>query len=868
MNTCEIVEIKKKENSEGEEENSERKNFSHNLFFLSIFISFSLSMSKMSKKKPSLTPQKVNIHALKLTSYSTLRAVLEICDNAIEAAMSKGDDAEVKVSISGEHILTILDNGPGMTRDELEKSSALGGGVRNVSTKNSSSSSTSSSTSTSTIAAFGFGKQAFLTLGDDALLTTKASTKASTVSTMAFTVNEKDDIVNVVIGNSDDKEPSYSTWTKFTVTLNEEKMKKITPAALCTRYAPLLGKVRLWFNNEHVIPDQSEYYQLTQKLKSLDSSCRIAFNVGLKNNKLVVKEEIQSGQVIGHLEMGYFKEEQGYHHETSQLIVVLDKIVLTREVIHFTEFFKGKKKIWSRKEQLALGKLHGVLHLQCVENRVQFGPEKNSLEIRLPDVITLQQIFEMVYPDGHLGGDLKVWFTNLSHADKFAFCYGHDGVSFQKLKTMTGLLIRVGDDLLDTATKDVFHVTKICQEESITIEAQKTSSTSSTSETVVLDSFEHLEKINKKETVGKHKDKNVLEQGVSSLSLSLSSTADAKSSSSPEEKPAEPASQGASSSSSTSDTIPSPWSGATGKPAVSSTTDTAPSSPEKKSAAPSSQGVSPSSSTTESESPSSSVKKSAEPSSQGEEKPNGKRTRGKPTPRTVDEYDKFIPQSSRKKRRRLTTTTEGEEDNDDEQLQNIPHGPGTALNPILIEDQMTVHELIEKAIARDTAASASTTTTTVSSSSSTTATAALVPLATSSHIRIGNSFYQFTKTTRVFALSPKNTIWYYPGTIIDESDELYTIDYIDGKKREKVPRKEILIFGEDEGIHEKLKEDQEVAVYVLDDNDFADGKVSHCNEDGTYNISYKDEKTKKQMTRDNVKRFEIANKRERKKMST
>jgi DNA gyrase/topoisomerase IV subunit B len=79
------------------------------------------------KKSPPSTPQKVNIHALKLTSYSTLRAVLEICDNAIEAAMSKGDNAEVKVSISGERVLTILDNGPGMTRDELEKSSALGG---------------------------------------------------------------------------------------------------------------------------------------------------------------------------------------------------------------------------------------------------------------------------------------------------------------------------------------------------------------------------------------------------------------------------------------------------------------------------------------------------------------------------------------------------------------------------------------------------------------------------------------------------------------------------------------------------------------------------------------------------------------------
>jgi hypothetical protein len=59
-----------------------------------------------------------------------------------------------------------------------------------------------------------------------------------------------------------------------------------------------------------------------------------------------------------------------------------------------------------------------------------------------------------------------------------------------------------------------------------------------------------------------------------------------------------------------------------------------------------------------------------------------------------------------------------------------------------------------------------------------------------------------------------------------------------------------------------------VAVYVLDDNDFADGKVSHCNEDGTYNISYEDEKTKKQMTRNNVQRFEIANKRERKRLST
>jgi hypothetical protein len=344
MNTCQIVEIKKKENSEEEKENSERTGHRKyfwcpvcRLFILSLslfpfFLSFNLSMTKK-KSTPSSTPQKVNIHALKLTSYSPLCAVLEICDNAIEAAMSRGDDAEVKVSISGERVLTILDNGPGMTKNELEEYSALGGGARNVSTSSTSSASVSasaSSASTSTkdlspkIAAFGFGKQAFLTLGEDALLTTKAST----VDTMAFKVNEKDGIVNVVIGNSDDKGPSYPTWTKFTVTLNEEKMKEITSAALCARYAPLLDKVKLLFNEERVTPEQSEYHQLTQKLKSLDPSCRIAFNVGINNdNNLVVKEEndIQNGmEDIGYLAMGYFNGEQ-----ISQLIVVLDGIVLT-----------------------------------------------------------------------------------------------------------------------------------------------------------------------------------------------------------------------------------------------------------------------------------------------------------------------------------------------------------------------------------------------------------------------------------------------------------------------------------------------------------------------------------------------------------
>jgi hypothetical protein len=192
------------------------------------------------------------------------------------------------------------------------------------------------------------------------------------------------------------------------------------------------------------------------------------------------------------------------------------------------------------------------------------------------------------------------------------------------------------------------------------------------------------------------------------------------------------------------------------------------------------------------------------------------------------------------------------DDSNDEERQNIP---GTAFNPILIEDQMTVRELIE-AIARDTT-SASTTATSFTATSSTatdttTATAALVPLAIPSHFQFGNSLYQVTKITRMFALSPKNTIWYYPGTIIDKSDELYTIEYIDGDKRDKVPRKEILIPGEDEGIHEKLKEDQEVAVFIL--GEFPVGKVSHCNEDGIYNISCE---TKTPVTRDNVQRFEI-----------